>query len=326
MSDHSQQDRKTFGTDIGEVRYEPPAPRWQLRAYVALVAGAPFLLLIGTALWMMNPAYRTHAQYAYVAGTGYGMRLHDAGCEVLVYGDSTALVDVDPGVIQARTGLKTCNIAEVAGVQRLNGLIVPDTYLRNNPRPRYMVFLYVPENLTEASRWEEVSTFEGIFFRMQTKPDWPFWKSMIRNPNELMVDLELGFRTGFTWLLSRQPTKVHVRELSQGRVPEPGEPLTHCSAELARRAPDAAWIQHLRQTYGVGGTHVLVDVTPEPPCDTTRSFYEARLLPGMVDNGLGTLPIGMYTATGRLHTTDAGAAVLSGRIADQILQNEKGAK
>jgi hypothetical protein len=325
LSDHSQQDRQAFGTDIGEVRHEPQATPRQLLAYVAALASAPFLLLIGTALWMMSPAYRNHAQYAYIAGTGYGMRLHDSGCEVVVYGDSTALVGVVPGVIQARSGLKTCNIAEIAGVQKLNGLMVLDTYLRRNPRPRFLVFLYAPENLDEATRWTEVSSFEGIFFRLQMRPDWAFWKAVAKDPSDMMVDLELGFRTGVQWLFSRQGSKVQVREQNLGRVPEPGDPLTHCPANLPERSPDAAWLGHLRQTYGVDGTRVLIDVTPVPPCDPTRPFYAARLSPGLVDNRIDTLPMAMYTNSGRLHTNDAGADAISERIAAQIVQIQKGA-
>ncbi len=321
MSDHSQEDRREFGTDIGEVRHEPAAAKPQLRLYVAALLVTPFVLLIGTTFWMTTTVYRNHSVYRHLVGTGYGVRLRGADCDVVVYGDSSALVGVDPKVIEQRTGLKTCNIAEIAGIQVINGMMVPDMYLEHNSRPRYMVFLYVPENLNRASSWNEVSTFEGVFFRLQVKPDRAFWKAMAKSPEEITEDAEIGLRTGLQGLLTRPP---HVREEMQGRLPEPGPVLTECIPAFAERAPDAAWLEYLRQRYGVGGTRVLIDVMPEPPCDETRAFYDARLKPGMIDNTLGTLPLSMYANTGRLHVNDDGALLTSLMIADQILKAEKG--
>lgn len=326
MSDQSQQGRQEFGTDVGEVRHEPAQRRWPLRLYVAAMVLSPFLLVLGTMYWMSTGQYLRHVQYPYLADTGYGMRLRGADCQIVITGDSTAMVGVVPQIIEQRTGLKTCNIAEVAGVQKINGFMVPDTYLQHNERPRFMVFLYAPENLVEASKWHEVSDFEGVFFRLQFHPDLNLLKNAIENPNDYITDAELGLRTGVQWLFSPSlaPEKLHARELSGGRMPEPATPLTQCPAVLAVRQPDAAWLASIRKRYSAAGTKVLIDTTPTPECDSTFNLYRDWLKPGMVDESLGTMPIGMYTNSGRLHTTEAGAAVLSGRLADQIVQLEKG--
>ena len=60
------------------------------------------------------------------------------------------MVGVIPQVIEQRTGLTACNIAEVAGVQSINGMAVTDAYLQHNQRPKYIVFLYAPEKLDRA--------------------------------------------------------------------------------------------------------------------------------------------------------------------------------
>ncbi len=328
MSDGSKQDRQEFGTDIGEVRHEPKPPHgphsWSLRLYVLAVVCFPFLVIVATPIWMSLPVFARHAQYAYLADTGYGMRLKHADCDVVVYGDSTALIGVVPRVIEQRTGLKTCNLAEVAGIQMINGLLVPDTYLKNNRPPKFVVFNYAPENLTPATRWKEVSTYEGVFFALKYRPDAAFWEARLRDPNGFISDMELGFRTGVQWLFRPKLPEdlLQIRETTHGRVPEPGKPFTSCPEVLAVRAPDTAYLASLRQRYGVDGTKVLIDVTPTPACDPSRPFYLQRLTPGLIDNTLGTLPLAMYTDSGRLHTTDAGAEEISERIADQILRAE----
>lgn len=328
MSDGSQQDRQEYGIDIGEVRHEPHTPGWQLRFYVLAVICFPFLLIAGTIVWMLLPVYAQHAQYAYLADTGYGMRLKHADCDVVIYGDSTALVGVEPKVIEQKTGLKTCNLAEVAGVQVINGLMVLDTYLKNNRPPKYIIFNYAPENLTDPKRWTEVSTFEGDFFRMQFHPDAAFWKANLRDPDNLISDAELAFRSGVQALLKPKLSDalLNMRVTSHGRVPEPGPAFTACPMILITRAPDAAWLAHLRSEYGVHGTKVLIDVTPLPACANERSFYEQRLTPGLIDNTLGTMPLAFYSDTGRLHTTDTGAERISRRMADQILRAEGGGR
>jgi hypothetical protein len=322
LSDGSKQDRQEFGTDIGEVRHEPKPHGWSLRLYVLAVVCFPFLLIVGTIVWMSLPVYANRAHYAYLADTGYGMRLKHADCDVVVYGDSTALVGIEPKVIEERTGLKTCNLAEVAGVQMVNGLIVLDTYLKNNRAPQFIVFNYAPENLTPATSWKEVSTFEGDFFALKYRSDAVFWRTFLSEPNELITDAELGFRTGVQWLFTPKlpASLLQIRDSSHGRVPEPAPLLTACPAVIAERTPDAAWLASLRQKYGTDGTKVLIDVTPMPPCDPSLAFYRQRLTPAVIDNSVGTLQLGMYTDSGRLHTTDAGAAEISQRIAEQILR------
>jgi hypothetical protein len=325
LSDASQRDRESYGTDLTEVRHEPAAQRGRLRLYVAAMVLFPFVAVIFTLWWMTTGSYLRHAQYAYFVGTGYGSKLHGADCQVVVDGDSTALVGVLPRVIEQRTGLKTCNIAEVAGVKVVNGMMVLDDYLAHNRRPRFLLFLYAPENLTPPAEWTTVADFEGVFYRLRFHPDAAFWRLALREPNVILTDAELGLRTGLQWLPKRPlPAEVgQERERTGGRVGEPGEALQRCPGDVPERAPDGAWLAGLRKKYGVGGTQVLIDAMPEPPCDPSLGFYRARLK-GVIDNTLHTLPIGDYNASGRLHTTDAGAVELSGRLAEQIAQRMAG--
>jgi hypothetical protein len=302
------------------------AAGWRLRAYVLALMVTPFLLIAATLFWMSRPVYLQRAHYAYLADMGWGMKLHHADCDVVVYGDSTALTGIEPHVIEQITGLKTCNLSEVAGVQVINGLMELDTYLENNRRPKFIVFQYAPENFTDPANWKEVSNFEGAVFRLQFHPDMAYLRFVLHDPADLITDAELGFRTGVQWLVTPKLSEslLKTRDASHGRVPENGPAFTSCPGVIAVRAPDSAWIAELRARYGVGGTRVLMDVTPTPACDASRSFYEAKIAPGMLDNTLGTMPLALYTNTGRLHSTDAGALEISRRIAAQILEAKQG--
>jgi hypothetical protein len=328
LSDASQQDRESYGTDFSEVRHEPPASSLRLRIYVAVLVLFPFALILVVLWWMSSATYIRHAQYAYFMGTGYGSKLRHADCDVVVDGDSSALVGVMPKVIEQRTGLKTCNIAEVAGVKLINGMMVLDDYLKHNKRPRFLMFVYAPEDLTPPSEWTSVAPFEGVYYRLQFHPDFGLLKIAAEQPNMMLMVTELGLRTGFHWALEKpMPAEAaDERERSGGRVLIPGGPLTRCSDGAIARPPDAAWLAHLRKEYGVDGTQVLIDAMPEPPCDPTLEFYQERLGKPEIDNTMKTMPTEYFTQSGRLHTSDEGAKVLSERLGDQIaaLIDEKG--
>ena len=97
----------------------------------------------------------------YLANFAYGDTLHDRKCQIVIYGDSTAMVGVDPSVLTARTGLTACNIAEFEGMTMVTGTLLVDRFLAHNPRPKYLVFLFAPEDLSIPRQWERVSTFEA---------------------------------------------------------------------------------------------------------------------------------------------------------------------
>lgn len=303
----------------------PLARPWRLRLYITILCAFPFAFILFTFWWVTTDSYLRHIPYPYIVGTGYGSRLQQADCDVVIDGDSTALVGVLPRIIEQRTGLKVCNIAEVAGIKLVNGMMVLDEYLSRNRRPRYIIFVFAPENLTSPSRWAFVSDFEGWFYRIRFHRDKAFWLNTLRYPDSAFANAELAFRNGVEWLPKRPlpPALAHERDLNGGHVTEAGTTLAHCSGDTIYRQPDPAWLSYLRSTYGVGGTRVLINVMPMPPCDEGLPFYRARLA-GLIDNTVDTLPIADYTNSGRLHTNDAGTAVLSHRIADQLFMRNSG--
>ena len=320
MSDTQHTEREADGLAIGEVRRQPAASRTQLRWYVAFVTLAPFAVMIGALCWMATPGYARRSKDPYFQAIGYGRQLHNAGCQVVIEGDSTAMTGVIPKIIEQRTGLKTCNIAEIAGVQVINGMASLDQFLQNNPRPQFLVFLYVPENLRPPQNWTTVARFEGVYYRERFFPVTSFLKLIVQQPEEVIGYGELGLRTGIQSLLkSAPPDFMQMRIADEGRFRISGETMVDCSTYgLMLNQPDMPWLTHLRQTYSQGGTKVLIDATPEPPCDPSRPFYAKVLTPAVVDNGLATLPVDSYTLGGLLHVNDAGAHLLSEQLANQI--------
>ena len=298
-----------------------------LRLFLAILLLMPMLCLAICFGIMRSKWFFHHTHGLYLVNLGYGMTLHDTDCQVLIYGDSSALVGVDPAIIQAQTGLSTCNIAEFAGMTMINGTMILDGFLAHNPRPRYILFLFTPEDLAPYPKWQYVGTYEGILARVRFQPDAGLLRMLVLHPGETFGAFEVSGRFALQWAFQHPMPKESFedRARNRGRLDDPTAALTRCPTEARVHAPQKSWTDGLRTRYGVAGTRVLIDVTPAPECEPTLSFYTPRLAPdqGIVDNRLHTYPVGWYVQSGRMHLGHQGITQLSTEIAAQIQQAGK---
>jgi hypothetical protein len=300
----------------------PPATRRRLYLYLLPLIGSPILLLTAALLILPSQWFALRSQNTYLVNLAYGATLHGADCQILVYGDSSAMVGVNPEVVRARTGLTTCNIAEFQPMTMLNGTIVLDTYLAQNSPPRFLVFLFAPEDLDIQSQRHN-GPFEAITFRMrQSHRLSSLFFLAAHYPDALLSWVEQGLRFTLVNLLSKpmSPEVQHLRDRTRGQLPMSAPNLTSCSDLRHDAAPDRKWIAGLRSKYAREGTTVLVDTMPLAACDPSLSFFRQQL-PGVIDNRLDTLPVSDYTSDGRLHVNSEGSVLLSNMLADQIVEH-----
>jgi hypothetical protein len=270
-----------------------------------------------------------HTQNAYIANMGYGLKLNHANCEILVYGDSTALVGVDPEVLHRATGLSACNIADYAGMIRLNGTMVLDRYLAHNARPKYLVMVLAPDDL--ARTWRHDGNYEAVLMRVREKPDIGFFYEAFRHGEDILSAIGVTGRYALTDLIHHRLAKsiYSERDETLGRFPDPEPRSVTCPPDIRPAPPDPDWVNGLRRRYGIEGTRVIVDVVPVPPCEPSLAIYQREYAAGnnIVDNQLEVYPIDWYTQSGRWHLgAPEGWQHLSNEVADQIKNSQPGAK
>jgi hypothetical protein len=310
------------GVDERTGEHRPPVPaatRRRLYLYLLPLVASPFVLLTAALLILPSEWFALHSQNTYLINVAYGAKLYGADCQVLVYGDSSAMVGIDPFVIRARTGLSTCNIAEFQPMTALNDTMLLDTYLEHNAPPRFLVFLFAPEDLDPQSQHHN-GPFEAIVYRMRRPHRLAsLFDLALHHPNELMAWVEQGLRFTLVNLFSKSasPEVQHLRDRTHGQLPMSSPPQTECDSLPRDAPPDKAWVAGLRSKYGQGGTTVLVDAMPLATCDPSLSFFQKQL-PGVVDNRMETFPISTYNVDGRLHVNAEGSALLSNMLAKQI--------
>jgi hypothetical protein len=283
---------------------------------------APFVYMAACIGLMRSDAFLKHTQNAYVANMGWGLKLRNADCQVLIYGDSSAMVDLDPATLQARTGLSACNIADFAGMLRLDGTMVLDEYLRHNRRPQYLVISLAPEDLAPA--WRHDGNYESVLLRIRYKLDLDFLKKTLAHGEDILSAISISGKYALEWLGRRPlpPEVWNARDRLHGRFPDLEAPLTACEQVSRLNPPSRAWTDALRQRYSAGGTRVIIDVTPVPACDPDLPINTGELAPaaGIVDNQLHTYPVGDYMQHARLHMRPEGIARYTDEVAAQIEQ------
>ncbi len=301
--------------------------RTRLWLYLTPILAVPVLLLLFALLILPTDWFlaKAGASFPYLMNTGSGANMTGMGCEVVIYGDSTAMFALNPLVIEKRTGLKTCNIADIEGETIINDTMILDQFLAKNPRPKFIVFQYTPEGMNpQALRSDPVVTrFEAVTYRMRQPHRLLSLMLLMRHPEDIFSWSEHGMLVAIESLFTKPPKHEGkpVQYRPMGQIMVGARPLLFCSYNSHADHPDKAWVNSLRSRYAIDGTTVLVDAMALPDCDPDVSYFQHELA-GLIDNSITTLPVSDFYFGGR-HVNMAGSLPVSNMVAEQILQHLK---
>src|ERR1700677_5129291 len=79
--------------------------------YCLLVVLLPLLSIPAFICLGKSDFFLHHGASVWVQSNDAIFNIQDRNCDVLVYGDSTAMTGIDPEVVDRQTGFKTCNIS-----------------------------------------------------------------------------------------------------------------------------------------------------------------------------------------------------------------------
>ena len=308
----------------GAAREEATHPNRAFLYLTALILG-PLLMLLSAFFVIPTQWFILHSKSTYLANTGYGASLSGKDCQILVYGDSTAMVGLDPAVLQERTGLSACNIAEFAGMTFVNKTLLLDMFLRHNPRPRFIVFMFAPDNMADPYSWDRLSIFEAVYFRLRYGRDKGTVRLLASHPVDTLTWAERGMRM----VVLNGPSApfpaetAHLREPFNGRFRMRGDAERACHEPPEYVVPATAWIDQLRSEYAVDGTTVIFDVAPLPDCDKANPWLAQHFSHVVDDSPLPTLPITSFLKNSGLHLTDVGSRQISIIVAAQVEDHRK---
>jgi hypothetical protein len=302
-----------------------PALLYCLMVALLPLLAIPLFILVGKSDFFVH-----HGASIWVQSNDAVFDMQDRDCDVLVYGDSTAMTGIDPEVVSRNTGFKTCNISVTNAVLAVTGNLTLDHYLQQNARPKVLVIQLSPDDFQQENRvWKHTIYAEGLLEQLRHGAPAESRRILLTHPREAVSFA--GYAAGFSayyairdiWFrtthLRAEEDQVQVRN---GFFTPPAPPRTYCdaAAKLTDHSSGAfsrTLADDFRSNYSGRSSVVLVDVAPIPSCDDNLAAYASELN-GITSNSLQALPIELFN-DGR-HYTARGSRVVSSMIARQVNQ------
>lgn len=293
-----------------------------LVAIVLPICAIPAFILLGRSDYFLR-----HGASVWVQSNDAVFDMRNRNCELLIFGDSTAMTGVNPELVQERTGLKTCNIAVTNAVLSVTDRLTLDHYLANNARPHVVVVQLSPEGFEQGSReWRHTIYAEGMLELIRHAPRREWIQMLLEHPAEAVSFA--GYTAGFSayYTLKRAlfyATRIRsgddTVQVRNGFFTPPSPPRTQCDDTLPVQQAGFAEasrevVQGYKQYQPQHGT-VLVNVAPIPACDRNLQAYQNELS-GITSNTLQALPIHLFND--QRHFTASGSDVVSRMVADEV--------
>ncbi|MGI4830205.1 MAG: hypothetical protein ACRYFU_18675 [Janthinobacterium lividum] len=286
----------------------------------------PLLIQLGRSNFFLH-----HGASVWVQSNDAVFDMHDRECDVLIYGDSTAMTGIDPDLVEGRTGFRTCNIAVTNAVLAVTDDLTLNAFLAHNGKPRVLLVQLSPDHFRpENHAWQKTIYAEGLLeFLRHTDPS-SGRHMLLTHPQESVAFA--GYAAGFTAWYAIKDIWFHTTHLRpeedtvvvrNGFFTPPTPPRTQCTPAASVVGPatphEIAFSRGIVSGYEQGFENkagvVLVNVAPIPSCDQNLAVYSSELR-GITSNTLLPLPIGLFN-DGR-HYTALGSQIVSALVAREL--------
>jgi hypothetical protein len=324
VSDGARATGDNISADVKDNPSQAATGRLRPQTYVLLMLLIPALFLASSIPIVRSKSFPLESGDPFLLNPDYAFSLQHVDCDVVIYGDSTALTGLDPTLVAHATGLRTCNIAQSRSIEEILGMLALDTYLQNNAPPKYIVMQFAPETLSRSRSnffWQE-----GLTLVLRKKSLLRALPTFIQHPIEAYYFSIWAIKTKVDSLIKPPADFASTEAIFRSRggllvLPKP--PQTRCGNDVAYVPPAADWVRMLKEKYASHGTRVLINVSPLPACSpiAARVADDTR---NVTDNSLSLYPVGLFCDLDR-HLTFEGAERASLELGRQLLAEMNGA-
>ncbi len=270
--------------------------------------------------------FSLHDGYPALRNVGYSVRAQHLDCDILLWGDSSALTGLDPGLISARTGLSACNAAEGLTTQLVVGSDLPlRMYLGHNKPPRIIVGMWSYASFRPEVPPHTTYTPEGMFYALRYMGRLRSLSMLLFSGHPHWVPRYLIWAAAnlTPWTSSAKgEDALQERATRAGLFQFPLPPQDACTRNAAIFGGGDAipsWpasVSSFRAHYSTPQTAVIVDISPIPDCNRNAALYKQKT-DGLHDNPLVAVPIRFFN-NGDLHFSPEGSNFISEQVARQV--------
>jgi hypothetical protein len=307
----------------------PLTPPEVARRYCLLLLILPLLAIPSFIRLGSSDFFLRHGASVWVQSNDAVFSMRDRNCDVLIFGDSTAMTGIDPDVVERNTGFKTCNISVTNAVLAVTHNLTLNRYLANNGKPRVLLVQLSPDGFQpESNAWNQTVYPEGLLELLRHGTPAESRRVLLTHPQQAIAFA--GYAAGFTvysgfkdvWyhMTNRRPEEDTVA-IHNGFFTPPSPPSTSCEPGATFSNPRAggafprAVVGEYENGYADRSGIVLVNVAPIPSCDQNLADFSSELN-GVTSNSLLPLPVGLFNDP--RHYTAVGSAVVSRLVAQEL--------
>ncbi len=204
-------------------------------------------------------------------------------CDVVIFGDSTGLTGLDPRIIEADTGLQTCNLGLPYMAVSATGTRVLDHYLAENRPPQFIVFANHITHLRAPALDELDGVIDGWWFVDRTFPPLQAAKFFLAHPHysflfaaevwQRFTSFKETLRPDFSERTYRKDMSIlrANRGFFENDFRETADQI--CHPLFAMPVYDRGYLEGLKSRYATAQTQVIAYVSPVAGCDARLSDY-----------------------------------------------------
>lgn len=294
--------------------------------YLGIVLLLPLLLFLITFPLAASQAYLRISRRSWWHAEQYRfMQPPQQNCDVVIMGDSSGMTGVNPHVLEARTGWRTCNLALPYDNWAIAGTSPLDNYLAHNRPPRFVVFHLNENHLFRPLPNEDSSTIDAWLMVDEHFPlgeKLRLFASKPHNTLRFVTSVWKGFLTTKATLRPDWSGETYQHDMA-GQIAERGwlavpgtTPEIVCGWQSPKFSIDPAYLHAITAKYTRGETRAVIWANPARDCDIHIPQYRKDA------EELGLPPTRVYNRTlfvDEFHLNPLGAARNATELATYLL-------
>ena len=217
-------------------------------------------------------AYQHRSLSFYSRPLNYSFQTQVRDADVILFGDSTVLLGVDPSQISSDLGVKVLNLPNTRGSLMVNGDLALRRYLSRNRPPKLIVFYFAPWDFNYGNTpFDAIPVFEGEEVLAAQGSFREIASFAVKHPTDAVLFSLRFYANSWDFLQHRVSHRGQEETLAatHGHVENTESTVLASPCKFPRLLLDNIrfdWVKALGAKYASQQTKVLYFVAPVPSC------------------------------------------------------------
>ena len=248
-----------------------------MKSYLLIVFGVMAVLYFGAFFLARSPLYDRVNPSFYAKPLNYAFKTAGENADVVIFGDSTALLGVNPRQMSSALGVKVLNLVNTQPSLVVNDDMSLRHYLKQNRAPRLIVFYFAPWDFDYGHNdFDSRPTYEGeeLLLRQGTSQEMTAFAR--RHPREIVMFPLKFYGTAWQFTMHHVPQVNQETQLTatRGHIDNTDPTIMKAPCRFPQYLIDNirfAWVHDLGERYQTSVTQVQFYVAPVPACENVAA-------------------------------------------------------